>query len=51
MNSKEAAHDTEVILAMYVKVRMLDLEGLDLPEDPPTIPPEPTDYEFAIETK
>lgn len=51
MNSKEAANDLEVILAMNIKLRLLDIEGMDLPEEPPVIPKEPTNYDFAIETK
>lgn len=51
MNSKEAANDLEVLLAMDIKLRLLDVEGMDLPEEPPSVPPPPSNYDFAIETK
>ena len=51
MNSKEAANDLEILLAMNTKLRLLDVEGMDLPEEPPAIPQEPTNFDFAIETK
>ena len=50
MISKGAANDLEVILSMNIKLRLLDVEGMDLPEEPPVVPPEPTSYDFAIET-
>lgn len=51
MNSKEAANDLEFLLAMNTKLRLLDVEGMDLPEEPPPIPREPTNYDFAVEIK
>ena len=51
MISKGAANDLEVILSMNIKLRLLDVEGMDLPEEPPVVPPGPTNYDFAIETK
>ena len=51
MNSKEAASELEFLLAMSTKLRLLDVEGMDLPEEPPPIPREPTNYDFAVEIK
>lgn len=51
MNSKEAANDLEFLLSMNTKLRLLDVEGMDLPEEPPSIPREPTNYDFAVEIK
>ena len=51
MTSKEAMADLEFLLSMNTKLRLLDVEGLDLPEEPPAIPREPTNYDFAVETK
>lgn len=51
MNSEEAAKDLEILLDMEIKLRLLDVEGMDLPEEPPPVPREPTNYDFAVETK
>nr|CAG4636831.1 EOG090X02BW [Ceriodaphnia reticulata]SVE72809.1 EOG090X02BW [Ceriodaphnia reticulata] len=51
MSSKEAMADLEFLLSMNTKLRLLDVEGLDLPEEPPAIPREPTNYDFAVEIK
>nr|CAG4641514.1 EOG090X02BW [Eurycercus lamellatus] len=51
MSSQEAANDLEFLLAMNTKLRLLDVEGMDLPEEPPPIPREPTNYDFAVEIK
>ena len=51
MNSEEAAKDLETLLDMEIKLRLLDVEGMDLPEEPPPVPREPTNYDFAVETK
>nr|SVE74057.1 EOG090X02BW [Daphnia barbata] len=51
MTSKEAMADLEFLLSMNTKLRLLDVEGLDLPEEPPVIPREPTNYDFAVEIK
>nr|CAG4649148.1 EOG090X02BW [Scapholeberis mucronata]SVE93490.1 EOG090X02BW [Scapholeberis mucronata] len=51
MTSKEANADLEFLLSMNTKLRLLDVEGLDLPEVPPPIPREPTNYDFAVEIK
>lgn len=46
MTSKSFENDLETLLSMDIKVRLLDAEGIDIPQDPPQIPPEPEDYDF-----
>ncbi|CAG0893335.1 unnamed protein product [Darwinula stevensoni] len=38
MKSKEYEKDLETLLSMEVKIRLLDLEGIDIPYEPPEIP-------------
>ncbi|XP_026484178.2 engulfment and cell motility protein 1 [Vanessa tameamea] len=49
MTSKSFENDLETLLSMDIKVRLLDAEGIDIPQDPPQIPPEPEDYDFYYE--
>ena len=35
------------LLNMEIKLRLLDLEGIDLPQQAPRIPPPPADFNFA----
>nr|CAG4638298.1 EOG090X02BW [Cyclestheria hislopi] len=51
MTSKEALKDLETLLAMETKLRLLDVEGMDLPDEPPPIPRDPANYDFAVECK
>lgn len=46
MTSKSFANDLQTLLSMDIKVRLLDAEGIDIPQDPPQIPEEPEDYDF-----
>lgn len=46
MLSKSFECDLETLLSMDIKVRLLDAEGIDIPQDPPQIPEEPEDYDF-----
>lgn len=46
MSSKSYENDLETLLSMDIKVRLLDAEGIDIPQDPPQIPEEPEDYDF-----
>ncbi|RVE51859.1 hypothetical protein evm_003479 [Chilo suppressalis] len=46
MSSKSFESDLETLLSMDIKVRLLDAEGIDIPQDPPQIPEEPEDYDF-----
>lgn len=46
MTSKHFENDLQTLLSMDIKVRLLDAEGIDIPQDPPQIPDEPEDYDF-----
>nr|CAG4651644.1 EOG090X02BW [Triops cancriformis] len=48
MTSKEAKSDLDILLGMEIKLRLLDVEGIDTPEEPPPIPPEPDSYDFCL---
>lgn len=47
MKSKEAEKDRKMLLDMEVKLRLLDLEGIEIPNEPPPIPPSPPNYDFC----
>ncbi|XP_013183103.2 engulfment and cell motility protein 1 [Amyelois transitella] len=49
MLSKSFESDLKALLSMDIKVRLLDAEGIDIPQDPPPIPEEPDDYNFYYE--
>ncbi|GBP41410.1 Engulfment and cell motility protein 1 [Eumeta japonica] len=51
MTSKTFEKDLETLLSMDIKVRLLDTEGIDIPQDPPPVPEEPEDYDFYYEIK
>ncbi|XP_064483752.1 engulfment and cell motility protein 1-like [Ornithodoros turicata] len=51
MVSKETKNDLEVLLSMEVKLRLLDTEGVDIPENPPPIPKEVTNFDFCYDFK
>lgn len=46
MISKETENDLETLLSMEIKLRLLDAEGVTIPQDPPVIPEEPDNYDF-----
>jgi len=41
MVSSKAMDDTELFLSMEIKIRLLDVEGIELPKVAPVIPPPP----------
>lgn len=51
MTSKETKNDLETLLSMDIKLRLLDTEGVDIPEKPPEIPKEPSNYDFCYDFK
>ena len=51
MSSKETKIDLETLLAMDIKLRLLDAEGVDIPQEPPRIPPPPASYDFCYDLK
>uniref|UniRef100_A0A1B6DW40 ELMO domain-containing protein n=1 Tax=Clastoptera arizonana TaxID=38151 RepID=A0A1B6DW40_9HEMI len=51
MLSKGTENDLETLLSMEIKLRLLDAEGVDIPQDPPPIPDDPPNYDFCYEVK
>ena len=47
MESLLTKQDMDTLLSMEIKLRLLDTEGVTIPEEPPPIPKEPSNYEFA----
>lgn len=48
MISEDMKHDLETLLSMEVKLRLLDTEGIRIPDAPPPIPKEPPNYDFVF---
>ena len=46
MQSKASTEDVETLLNMDLKLRLLDIENINIPSQPPAIPKEPADYDF-----
>ncbi|CAH1105711.1 unnamed protein product [Psylliodes chrysocephalus] len=51
MQSKETEKDLDTLLSMEIKLRLLDAEGVAIPQDPPPIPPDPPHYHFCYDLK
>ncbi|XP_035208174.1 engulfment and cell motility protein 1-like [Stegodyphus dumicola] len=51
MVSKETKNDLETLLSMDIKLRLLDTEGVNIPENPPSIPKDPPNYDFCYDFK
>ncbi|ENN76031.1 hypothetical protein YQE_07406, partial [Dendroctonus ponderosae] len=51
MTSKETEKDLDTLLSMEIKLRLLDAEGVAIPQDPPPIPPDPPHYHFCYDLK
>jgi len=47
MKSEDYKREKEILTSMEIKLRLLDLEGVDLPTEAPPIPPPPKDFNFA----
>ena len=47
MTSPKAKSDLELLLTMEMKLRLLDIENIPIPDQPPVIPPLPKNYNFA----
>lgn len=47
MNSNDYEKEKKMLLDMEIKLRLLDLEGIDLPEEAPEVPSPPQDFNFA----
>ena len=46
MQSAEFEKDKKMLLDMEIRIRLLDVEGIEIPEEPPEIPPLPTNFDF-----
>lgn len=46
MTSKETQQDLEMLLHVEMKLRLLDTEGVQIPEKPPPVPVDPPNYDF-----
>ncbi|BES87706.1 engulfment and cell motility protein [Nesidiocoris tenuis] len=51
MVSKDTENDLETLLSMDIKLRLLDTEGIDIPQEPPPIPDDPPNYDFCCDIK
>ncbi|KAK2707691.1 hypothetical protein QYM36_015400 [Artemia franciscana] len=47
--SKEPKNDLDMLLAIEFKLQTLELEGIEIPEELPVLPPEPETYEFYFQ--
>ncbi|XP_033889752.1 engulfment and cell motility protein 2 isoform X1 [Acipenser ruthenus] len=47
MGSELTRSDLDTLLSMEMKLRLLDLENIQIPEAPPPIPKEPSSYNFV----
>lgn len=47
MSSELTRSDLDTLLSMEMKLRLLDLENIQIPEAPPPIPKEPSSYDFV----
>lgn len=47
MVSQGAEKDAEMLLELDIKLRLLDIEGVSIPEKMPEIPPSPPNFEFS----
>lgn len=50
MVSKQKEEDFETLLSMEIKLRLLDTEGVDISQEPPSIPDDPDNYDFCFES-
>ncbi|XP_065148653.1 engulfment and cell motility protein 1 isoform X1 [Paramisgurnus dabryanus] len=49
MTSEFTRSDLDTLLNMEMKLRLLDLENIQIPEVPPPIPKEPSNYDFVYD--
>ncbi|XP_058032918.1 engulfment and cell motility protein 2 isoform X3 [Ahaetulla prasina] len=47
MVSELTKSDLDTLLSMEMKLRLLDLENVQIPEEPPPVPKEPSSYDFV----
>ncbi|XP_013415031.1 engulfment and cell motility protein 1 [Lingula anatina] len=46
MVSEMTTQELDMLLSMEIKIRLLDTEGVTIPESPPPIPPPPPNFDF-----
>ena len=49
MAEKDNLDELASLTSMFINVRLVDLAGITLPEDPPQVPPPPQNFDFASE--
>ncbi|XP_048366515.1 engulfment and cell motility protein 1 isoform X1 [Sphaerodactylus townsendi] len=49
MMSELTRNDMDTLLSMEIKLRLLDLENIQIPDAPPPIPKEPSNYDFVYD--
>lgn len=47
MGSDLTRSDLDTLISMEMKLRLLDLENITIPEAPPPVPKEPSSYNFT----
>jgi engulfment/cell motility protein 1 len=47
MTSELTTQELDILLSMEIKLRLLEIEGVTIPEDAPPIPPPPPNYDFT----
>lgn len=47
MTSNQVKQDTEMLLSMEIKIRLLETEGLPIPKEPPPHPSPPDNFNFS----
>lgn len=47
MISEETENDLQMLLSIEIKLRLLDAEGIDIPQEPPPVPDDPPNYDFC----
>jgi len=47
-NSRQSQLDVDRITNLEVKLQLLELENIPIPDSPPQLPPLPSDYDFAL---
>ena len=48
MVSVQTMSDLDTLLSMEIKLRLLDTEGINIPEEAPLIPKDPPNYDFIF---
>lgn len=49
MTSQQKKEDLDILLNMEIKIRLLDTEGITIPDQPPPLPSDPPNYDFAYD--